>query len=130
MSYYYQERTSTLQVVAAIFRVSQDPNHGLVEKAKKLATAWIAAGLKEKCLQAFKDAQSAKLPSIFENYAEKAAFWTNQNLKEQQVTLFILTLGFIGNFNHALLQQPCQSSRFSGRLQSLDICRLGLQTNE
>lgn len=87
MSYYYQERVSTLQVVAAIFRVSQDPNHGLVGDAKKLSASWINSGLKEKCLLAFKDTQSTKLPSIFENYAEKAAFWTNQNLKEQQVKI-------------------------------------------
>jgi hypothetical protein len=87
VSYYYQERISTLQVIAAIFRVSQDPKYGLVEKAKGISKSWIASGLKEKCLQAFKATLSVGLPTIFENYAEKAAFWTTQNLKEQQVII-------------------------------------------
>ena len=88
---YNQERIGTIDLMTALFRACQDTGHLYHQVAKQITASWMAssnssgAGFKKKVLDDYVASCKTDLSAHLENYPDRAAAWTRQNLLEQKV---------------------------------------------
>ncbi|KAJ3304160.1 hypothetical protein HDU76_005242, partial [Blyttiomyces sp. JEL0837] len=120
VSHYFEERRSTLDLIAALLRASLNSNHTFYEQIHAFVNDMMNDGaFVTTVFKQLERAMSARVPSHVETQGRRSIIWAKQNLHEQRGLLQILFLCYYD-------LTVCPISKVKEVITQLDATRFGL----